>query len=246
MQSKIGIMQPYFFPYLGYFQLIAAVDSFILYNKVSFRKKSWITRNRLLNKGTSNPFYIQIPVKKQSSNKLIEEINIDSSQKWKDSISNHLYYNYKKAHFFDPTYSFITELLNINETNLHVYNSSIVEGICRQLGISTKIIIDNSPFEGIENELLYSEAGIESKSQRIINICNYMKASTYINPIGGTSLYSKKVFAKHAIQLMFLQTNYSNYTQFNNIHVPSLSIVDVLMHCGFDRTSALIKQYSLI
>lgn len=243
---KIGVMQAYFIPYIGYFQLIDAVDTFIMYEYVTFRKRSWITKNRLLDKGRSQPFELNVPVSAKSSYKRIEEIEISEGNYSRKKTLKQIELNYKKALFFNDVYPLVERLISIKETSIHRYNSLIVQGICEFLEIKTKIIFENS--SSIEMEEQLSKKVIdeeEEKTRRIFEICKAYKADVYINPIGGIDLYKKEPFKKEDIDLFFVETEDFSYKQFKDDFVPYLSIIDVLMHNGKSKTQELIKKYNL-
>ncbi len=242
---KIGIMQPYFFPYLGYFQLIDAVDTFCIYEHVSFRKRSWITRNRILNKGTNEPVFINLPVRGKSSYKMINEIDINNQEDWRKTILNLIYFNYKKAPFFDFAYSKIESLLESKEEGIHGYNSQIIRSISQWLDIKTEII-SKSTYE-VEKELSSNnmDHDLDAKSKRIIKLCEQHNANHYINPIGGTELYHKDTFSRHNIKLNFISSNPIKYTQWGKEYIPYLSIVDMMMHVSKSDMQKMLKSYSL-
>ncbi len=246
---KLGIMQPYFFPYIGYFQLIAAVDVFLLYKHVSFRKRSWIYRNRLLDKGTGNPFYFGIPLKKQSTRKTIGDIEIDNSEPWPSRILNFLLYNYKKAAFFDENFNFIKGLITGKSNSLHEYNTESIQKICHYLNIQTEILYDipNHSISEIENAIpaLALKNELDNKSQRIISLCNYFGCHHYINLAGGRALYAKKEFEKFGLTLQFIEPNSFQYRQFHHPFQPHLSIIDVLFHMGRDKTANAVRNFNL-
>ncbi|MDO6598844.1 WbqC family protein [Tenacibaculum sp. 1_MG-2023] len=241
-------MQSYFFPYISYFQLIDSVDTFIIYEYVSFRKKSWVTRNRILDKGKGEPVNINVQVIKQSSNKLIKDILLEKNIKWKKKNLDLIYFNYKKAKHFNEIYPFLEKLIKINEDSLHVYNSKIIIKLCEFLDIKTTIIFKNSITEDIEFDLQEDTKILKEnkKSERILRLCNKYNATTYINPIGGTELYDKDYFAINNINLLFTKTGMFDYPQFNKNFIPYLSIIDLLMHVGVEKTKEMIKKYTLI
>jgi len=240
---KAGIMQAYFFPYIGYFQLINAVDTFVIYEHVTFRKRTWITKNCILDKGKNEPVYINVPVIGKSSNKLINEICISDDPKWKIKLLKLIYFNYKKASFFDEIYSVIEECLNINESSLHNFNARILITLCDFLEIKTPIFFKNQSFLSLEEKLVKTVSNpMEIKSKRIVEICKKLNATTYVNPIGGTELYDKNYFKGYDISLNFIKTDHFKYSQFGKEHVPYLSIIDVLMHNGKEGTQELIKN----
>ncbi|RCS26017.1 hypothetical protein DUT90_09570 [Polaribacter sp. WD7] len=243
---KLGIMQAYFFPYIGYFQLIDSVDTFVLYEHVTFRKKSWITRNRILDKGKKEPVYITVPVVGQSSYKIIKEINIVDDKKWKKQILNLIYFNYKKAPFFEEMYPFLENLIYLKEETIHNYNSKILIALCRFFDIRTKIIYQNS--DNIEKTLYETSAtnNLEEKVNRIFEIAKTHDSKHIVNAIGGQALYDKKTFKKHGFTIDFINTKEYKYNQFGLAFQPHLSIIDVLMQLGKKDTQKLIKNYEIV
>lgn len=248
MDKSIAIMQSYFFPYIGYFQLINEVDEFILYDKVTFRKNSWINRNRIKDKGTSAPIQITVPVKKASSYSLINEIQVFPEVKWKDQIKNLLFFNYKKALFFDEIYEIIIELLYNECENIHEYNATIIKEICKRIGIATPIVTRNDKHQIVESNLSVrsKERQTEMKSQRVYDLCELYNANLFLNPINGMELYEFEKFKEQNLVLEFIKAKEIAYDQFKTPFQPYLSIIDVLMHNGFDGTKLLLSQNQII
>jgi len=244
---KLGIMQSYFFPYIGYFQLINCVDKFIIYEHVSFRKKSWITRNRILDKGNEEAIFINVPINSASSFKNIGEIKINQGKNWSNKILNLIYFNYKKAEHFDNIYPFIEQLFSLDTDLIHDFNAIIIIKICDLLEIDTEISFKNKEYLLLEKDLknLPAQNDLDIKTQRIIDICKKEKAVNYINPTGGREIYHKPDFMANQIQLNFLETNKITYEQFNSKHEPFLSIIDVLMHNGVNKTKEFLNAYTL-
>lgn len=256
MSKRLGIMQPYFFPYIGYFQAIHACDTFLLYEHVTFRKKSWLTRNRLLelNRG---PVYIQIPVKDQSSYTDISEIKIDGNL-WRKRIRLFIEHNYRKSPYFEETHGFVCSMLELPAESLHEFNSATIAAICTYLGIKSEIISDNARFLDLEESLKSSKINSEDdmitvegkmlpvKTARIIRICRAETAEVYINPSGGTSLYSPEIFKDYGIDLRFMNTKDYQYNQGSEEFYKHLSILDVLYALGKSNTQQLLTQYELV
>lgn len=242
-------MQAYFFPYIGYFQVIDAVDKFLIYENVSFRKRTWITRNRLLGKSTGEPFLINVPVSQGSSNKTISDITINNDSDWRNNLLQAIYHNYKRADFFELVYPIIAECVHFKHESLHNYNSRIILKLCQLLSIQTRIEFRHKRYIPLENnlksqkEILYKN----SKTRRIIEICSTEGANEYINSIGGTDLYQKQDFIKKGVKLNFAKPlTPTSYNQFNNTFTPHLSIIDLLMHTGVENTRVELKNYELI
>ena len=252
----IAIMQPYFMPYIGYFQAINAVDKYILYGNVNFEKKSWVNRNRLMQRnGVIEPMVV--PLKKKSSNALIKDITIDYSTDWQRRLLRSIQTNYGKALYFEETFTLLTTILSKQYETLMELNTESIKAVAQHLGITTEIETDNSRFNGMEEELRQLDDRYEAfpymlkthpvrKVARVIEMCKREGSDHYINAIGGMELYSKDEFAQYGIQLEFIKTNPIVYNQFNNTFEPNLSIIDVLMHNGKERTKQLLNEYTLV
>ena len=251
---KLAIMQPYFFPYLGYFQLINSVDKFILYENLSFRKESWMTRNRIL-AVKANPLFIHVPIKSKSSYKKISEIKIVDDKKWKETLKKNIYFNYKNSKYYNGIFPSLEKIIDTKTDSLHTFNSTAICNLAKLLGIDTKIDFVNSQYLKLENDLkLKFEINdldnpfqtLKRKTERIILITKQENANVFINPIGGTTLYSKTEFAQCSIDLFFLQTKDYFYRQSSRVFFRDLSIIDVLLNCGIDNTKDLLNQFDLI
>ncbi|MFH0733177.1 MAG: WbqC family protein [bacterium] len=253
----IGIMQPYFFPYIGYFQLINAVDKFILYENLNFQNKGWMSRNRLIEKNKSVPVFFNAILNGRSFVKKISETELEKNNLWKQKLIKFIYHNYAGSLYFDEVYSFLVEMISADFQKLHEYNSYIISEICKKLGIKTILSVNNSNYLSLEEDIsnLYSDdlekkendvLEIDKKSYRIIKICKMENAENYYNAIGGVSLYNKVVFAKYEININFIKTLDYKYTQFGDTFIKDLSIIDVLMHNGFIKSKELLNLYDLI
>lgn len=232
---KLAIMQPYFFPYLGYFQLIEEVDKFIIYDDVNYINRGWVNRNYILVNNKSS--LINIPLSKASQNKNINEIQIVNDYKWKMKLLRTIEFSYKQAPFFSPIYDLIQTQINDVYANIAIFNTQTIKAICEYLGITTKIV-----YSSVE----YQNGNLRGQ-ERILDICKKEYADNYINPIGGVNLYDKKIFQEQRIRLNFIQPSTIAYPQFSEIFVPSLSIIDVLMFCDSTHIkSSLLKKYELV
>jgi hypothetical protein len=232
---KLGIMQPYFFPYIGYFQLINAVDEFIVYDDIKFTKKGWINRNKIL--VNNQPFTFSLPLKKDHDNKMIFERYLsDDFLNHKDYLLRLIKENYKKAPFFSETFKLIEDCLLFDNKNLFnfIYNS--LKLIKEYLEITTPLI--NSSSIGNTSNL--------KAENRVIAICKIRQAKTYINPIGGLTLYNKYFFKENGVDLFFIKTKEITYKQFDDTFVPNLSIIDVMMFNSKDEIKKMLNEYELI
>jgi hypothetical protein len=231
---RIAIMQPYVFPYIGYFQLINVVDKFILFDDVNFINRSWINRNNILVNG--EPYLFTIPLHNASQNQLINETEIAEVSGWKNKFFKTLKQAYKKAPYFNEVFALADQILQSQMLYIHELAFLGLTKICGYLGIET---------EFFESSSLSGSKDLKAQ-ERIIDICLEMKADQYINPIGGTKLYSKDDFASKGISLNFLKVTAYSYPQFSNKFVPDLSIIDVLMFNSVDETRELLNKYRLI
>jgi len=215
---KVAIMQPYLFPYIGYFQLMNAVDEFIIYDNIQFTKKGWINRNRILVNGVDA--YITLPLKKDSDYLNIKDRFL--SDEWpneRKKTLNRITESYRKAPQFNFVYPIIESILMYEERNLFSFIFNSIKEINQYLDIKTPLIISSSI--PINHDL--------KAENKVIELCKARKATTYINPIGGVELYSKEDFKNEGLELQFLKANNITYPQFKNDFVPFLSIIDVMM-----------------
>lgn len=228
---KLAIMQPYFLPYIGYFQLIKAVNLFIIYDDVQFIKGGWINRNYILSNG--NKLMFNLILNGASANKLINEISVQTDQ---NKLLKTIYHSYKKAPYFEFIYPLIENILDFEDKNLAKFIGNSIIHICNYLKINTEIIYSSSMEKN--NELKGQE--------KIIHICKLLNADTYINAIGGQDLYDKESFKKACIDLKFIKNNSTPYTQFKNEFIPWLSILDVMMFNSVEEINKMLDNYELI
>jgi len=230
---KVGIMQPYFFPYLGYWQLLSAVDKYVVYDDVAYIKGGWINRNNILLNGQAH--LITLPLEQSSSFKNINEIDITYNMKQREKIIKVLEAAYKKAPYYDTISSKIYELI-MNAKTIADLNYEAILAIKDYLGLTTEIILSSSIKK--DNELRGQD--------KVIHINKILGADTYYNAIGGMELYDKLSFAQEGLKLYFLKMAPIEYKQFRNEFVPNLSILDVLMFNSPSETNELLKKYCLI
>lgn len=232
---KVAIMQPYFLPYIGYFQLMNLVDEFVVYDNVEYTKKGWINRNRILLNGKVD--YLTLPLQKDSDYRSIVERNL--APIWPQErvkVLNRIKQAYSKTPGFEETLPLLQSCMEYGDLNLFYFILNSIELIKNHLGIKTKIII-SSQVEA--NHTLKAEL-------RVIDICSSLGAEEYINPIGGIQLYSESNFSDSGIRLKFLQARNVWYNQGVDNFFPFLSIIDLLMHCGKQRTMRMLDEYDFI
>jgi hypothetical protein len=225
---KLAIMQPYLFPYIGYFQLMNEVDEFVVYDNIKFTKKGWINRNRILVNGKES--YITIPLKKDSDYLDVRDRYLAES--WifeKNKLLNRIIESYRKAPHFNSVYPVIETCLLYSEKNLFSFLLYSLALIKEFLGIQTTLLISSAV--QVDHDL---KAG-----EKVVEICRARKADIYVNPIGGIKLYSKDSFKNENISLYFIKMHEITYKQFDNDFIPNLSIIDVMMFNEIGK----IKEY---
>lgn len=228
---KVAIMQPYFMPYIGYFQTMAAVDKYVVYDDVQYIKGGWVSHNYLLIGGRKQMFTIQL--KGASPNKLFNEIEIGDNFR---KLTQTLHLNYHKAPYFDEVMPVLSEIFSYEDRNLARFLWNSYRKLFEYLGIDTEIILSSS---------IDKDCTLKGKD-KVIDICHSLGADTYINAIGGQELYDKAEFAANGIDLYFLRTASISYPQFGNDFESGLSFIDVLMFNGGKQTKIILNNYSLV
>ena len=227
-------MQPYIFPYIGYFQLINAVDKFVIYDDVNFINKGWINRNRTLNNGKESLF--SIPLKEASQNKLINEIEVNWDSVWKSKFLKTLEQCYKKAPFYQEALSIIERTLQVDNKPISKVIEQNLRLICEYSNIKTELVSSSA---------MYQNTHLKSQ-ERVLDICLQENATQYINPIGGLELYDTDFFNVKDIKLNFIKSKPIEYSQFKNEFVPWLSMIDVLMFNSKEKIIEFLDNYELV
>jgi len=231
---KTAIMQPYFFPYMGYFQLINSVDSFVFYDDVNWINKGWINRNNLLI--NNSPHLINIPCIKASQNKLIKDVDVNWDLKFEQKLLKTIQMSYSKAPFFREIFEIVQTIFLTKEKKISNLNINSIKVVLEYLGIKKDYKTSSVDF---------SNSRGQSKADRLISICKENNSSTYINASGGKKLYNKEYFKERGIQLFFLESDQIYYKQNTKQFVPWLSIIDVLMFNHKEAVSNFMNKYTL-
>lgn len=227
--SHVAIMQPYFFPYLGYFQLIAHVDQFVLYDDIEFSKQTWITRNRILS--GSEWRYINLAIKRDSD--FLDICQRELSPEFdRQKLLRVIHHTYGKAPFFEEMRDVVTPIIENREQNLFRYLRDSIVYLSRCLGANTTFI-DSSQI-GIDRAMRGQE--------RVISTCLQLNATRYTNPIGGMKMYDRNVFRQSHVELNFLEASLLPYNQGSVQFVPGLSIIDILAWTGISETKRMISS----
>lgn len=228
---KLAIMQPYFFPYIGYFQLIDSVDSFVIYDDVNFIKGGWINRNYILVRCVQQ--LITLQVLNASPNNLINEVRIGGNQK---KILATIQQAYSKAPEFRRVYPLIESIIQYPEKNLSQFLAHALQLICDFLGVQVT---------------WYTSSNLEKDNRlrgqaKVLAICDELDATHYINAPGGRALYDHSEFSGRGIDLSFIESDSTSYSQGCDQFVSNLSIIDVMMFNDRKGCSTLLDQYSIL
>jgi hypothetical protein len=231
---RLAIMQPYFFPYIGYFQLIAAVDLFIVYDNIKYTKKGWINRNRILQNGRDMMFSLPLKNAPDSLDVCQRQLAADFNR---DKLLNQIRGAYQSAPHFARTFALVEQIVRHDDNNLFSYIHHSIVRTCEHLGITSDIRVSSEIT--IDHEL---------KSQdKVLALCAAVGATTYVNAIGGMQLYSRDSFRAQAIDLQFIQSKAFEYPQFGTAFVPWLSIIDVMMFNSLDAIRpGFLNHYEMI
>lgn len=228
---NLAVMQPYLFPYIGYFQLIYASDIFVIYDDVSFIKQGYINRNTLLSNG--KPVRFTVPVPGASSNRKISSLNFSNDIK---KVIRTIHQSYSKKPYFRDVFPLVEDVLLSADRSISSVCLKSYINIFNYLDIKKEMIkssdIDYDRYAG--------------PSDKLIEFCKKFNANRYINSIGGMELYSKDEFLKNDIDLCFLKPVFKEYNQGGIEFIPGLSIIDCLMHCPPDKVKSFLCSYELV
>ncbi len=230
-------MQPYFFPYLGYFSLIAASDHFVVFDPVQYIRHGWINRNRILKPGFEQVQYVTVPLSKHSRDTKIRDIMIAAGNPWRERMLGQVQHYKKRAPNFGAVISLLRECFDVETHSIVDLNVHCLDVICRYLEID----FCYSYFGEIESQV----ASVEDAGDWALNSALAMQATTYLNPIGGRQLFNQQKFVDAGVDLGFIEMANSGYSQPNDRFQTGLSIIDVLMFNDIEQTNSLINDYSL-
>ncbi len=233
-KSNLAIMQPYLFPYIGYFQLMSAVDRFVVFDDVNYINRGWINRNRILLNGAAYTF--TVPLLAASQNRLICEIELVKETIWRDKLLRTLQLAYSKAPFYALTAELLGSIIQFPTQRLDEFLLNSLRELTRYLALDLEIVATSRKYQ---NSHLKGQ-------ERILDICLKEQAAKYINPIGGVELYDKDTFSAKGVELFFLKSRPIDYPQGKAEHIPWLSIIDVLMFNDANSCRQLLLEKDLL
>ena len=227
---KVGIMQPYFMPYIGYFQLMAAVDKYVIFDDVNYIKRGWSARNNILVNGQKHLF--SVIVEGGSQNNLYMDVRvIDDFNKFRKTLEM----SYKKAPCYAETMGLLEKVFTFEDRRFNHFIRNSFEVVFDYLGIGTEFVFSSE---------LPNDKQLKGKD-KILDICKLLGATEYYNAIGGQELYDRQEFDDNGIQLHFVNASLDAYPQLSSEFVPGLSMIDVLMMNSKENVLALLGKFSL-
>lgn len=231
----LAIMQPYLFPYIGYWQLIANSDEFVFFDVVQYKKRSWMNRNRILHPNASKDFlYISIPIKKHSQGTLISDVVLNNTEKWQDKILGQLtVYKKLKAPFYNETIDLIKTIFSKGYESFLSLSIESTKVICNYLDMDLKY--------QIASDIDFDRDQIEGPADWALEISKKLKATNYINPHGGYKIFDEDKYNTNDIDIKFLKSNLTPYKQSRRENFTSgLSIIDLLMFQSKEEIQSLL------
>ena len=226
--------QPYFLPYLGYWQLIAAADLFLLGDDYCYIRRGWVNRNRILVDGA--PRYFRVEVRKNPVSRLIcDKVRVMDPKLDRNRLRT-LEMTYHRAPCFDAGYALAERIFACPDPGLLPFLEYSIREVCQYLEITTPV--------GRMSELEGNAAF--RREERIYDACRRLGADTYINAVGGQTIYRFPEFARRGIRLRFLRSGLPPYPQFGRPFVPSLSILDAIMFNPPERLQEMLRDYTWI
>lgn len=235
---KLGIMQPYFIPYLGYFSLIKQTDKFILFDSVQFIKHGWIERNRIL-KPQSGWQYVAVPLTKHNGDTKIQDIMIKNTSDWRNKIFSQLEHYKRRAPFYKDTIVTLRDALDIETDSIVKLNAHTLKVICNYIGVEIDVDIFS------EMDLQIEE--VHAPDEWALNICKALgNVEEYWNPEGGLEFFDRKKYDEAGIKISFLKMNLTKYPQRRPEFEAGLSIIDVMMFNEPSKINKMLDDYTLL
>lgn len=235
MNKRVAIMQPYILPYIGYWQMLSAVDTYVIYDDANYRKGGWINRNRMMVNGDRSD-YFHVLLNHASPNKKICEITIMDNPDHVAKTMRKIQQNYGKAPFYNCAIEVIQDVFNYKENNLALFLKHSIESIQEYLQIDCEILLSSG---------LKKDDSLKAE-EKVLDICKRLGATSYYNAIGGQDLYNKDAFIREGIELKFLNTRPIEYAQYKQPFISNLSIMDVMMFNDAKTIKSMLQEYDLL
>jgi hypothetical protein len=250
MHRTLAVMQPYLFPYIGYYQLMDATDQFIIYDRLNYIKRGYIHRNQYLQPGVGAKLF-GAEVQSRSSFDLISDVKLNPDTTWRKLTLKRLESAYARAPWFEQVFPLLKQVFLLETEYLSVMSAISIEVVQEYLALNCILEYNHGAYGDLESKLAndaqdQTTTDLDVKHQRIIEICGIHSADRFVNPIGGINLYNKSSLFKHGVSINFLACDLPKYTQFNSpSFVPSLSIIDMLMNCSVEQLREKMQLYQM-
>lgn len=231
---KLAIMQPYFFPYIGYFSLIKNTDHFVFFDTPQYIRKGWINRNRII-AGGGKDVYITVPVEKAPRDTAIKDIKINNNEKWQEKIRGQLSIYKKRAPYYQDVMAVVEDVINLESDLVSELAIKSVVCSCKYLQIPMKY--------DVYSQMEHSIADVKEPDEWALYITQQMQYDTYVNPPGGKSFFHREKYEKMGIELQFLIQELQKYNQRTNKFIEGLSILDVMMFCSPNEIESMMEKY---
>ena len=227
-------MQPYFFPYIGYFSLIKNTDHFVFFDTPQYIRKGWINRNRII-AGGGKDVYITVPVERAPRDTAIKNIKINNNEKWQEKIRGQLSIYKKRAPYYQDVMAVVEDVINLESDLVSELAIKSVVCSCEYLQIPMKYDIYSQMEHSIED--------VKEPDEWALYITQQMQYDTYVNPPGGKSFFHREKYEKMGIELQFLTQELQKYNQRTNKFIEGLSILDVMMFCSPNEIESMMEKY---
>ena len=234
---RLSVMQPYFFPYLGYFSLIAATDRFVVFDPVQYIRRGWINRNRMLKADFQQTQFINVPIAKHRRDTAIRDVRIATDHNWQAKIVAQLQHYKKRAPFFRDAMTLVEGALEFSTDSMVELNVHCLRATCQLLEMDLHITH--------YDELPPPTTPASHPGEWALQVSITLGADGYINPVGGKEIFDASQFLAQGVELQFIHNRLTPYSQRNGLFVPGLSILDVLMFNGIENTRKLVEDYQL-
>lgn len=234
----LGSMQPYFFPYLGYFALIKHSDRFVFFDTPQYIRHGWCNRNRIL-KQDGTPTYITIPIRKAPYDTPINKTLIDNGSNWRGRLYGQLDVYRKIAPRYRQVRAFLEEILSPEYDSLSLLCIETTKAVCSLLGIESEF--------SVFSEMNLALEEVHAPDEWALNTAKALGYDCYVNPPGGMSFYSREKYEASGVRLEFLSLNLREYSQGSaREFVPGLSVIDALMFCETDEVYNMLDDYEIL
>lgn len=235
---RLGIMQPYFFPYLGHFSLIKHTDEWIVFDTVQYIDRGWMNRNRIIHPDKPETLYVTVPVTAHRDT-IIHDVEIDRSQPYAQRILGQLAASYqKRAPYYKTVAGLVGDCLADETHSLRDLNVLCLRRVCEYLGVPLNM--------RIFSQMNLPIAPVSSPDEWALNICKALGETDYLNPPGAREMFDRKKYADAGVQLRFLQFEPTPYNQKKRQFFENLSVLDAMMFCSPEEICAMLDVYTLL